>query len=101
MSVQRIQDLAAAAALTGTELVELEQSGGSVQCTTQDIADLASPVTRDTVSALASFASVASQVVPLSKVVIVNKSTSPEPVETTPGVPPAHLNDAGQPSRLR
>jgi len=31
MSVQRIQDLAAAAALTGTELVELEQSGGSVQ----------------------------------------------------------------------
>ena len=41
MSVQRIQDLAAAAALTGTELVELEQAGGSVQCTTQDIADLA------------------------------------------------------------
>ena len=59
MSVQRIQDLAAAAALTGTELVELEQSGGSVQCTTQDIADLASPVTRDTVTALATSGSVA------------------------------------------
>jgi len=42
MSVQRIQDLAAPSLpLTGAELVELEQSGGSVQCTTQDIADLA------------------------------------------------------------
>ena len=42
MAMKRIQDLAAAAALDGTELVELEQAGGSVQCTTQDIADLAS-----------------------------------------------------------
>lgn len=42
MSVQRIQDLAAPSLpLTGAELVELEQAGSSVQCTTQDIADLA------------------------------------------------------------
>ena len=60
MSVQRIQDLAAAAALTGAELVELEQSGVSVQCTTQDIADLAAGgMSRDTVTALATSGSVA------------------------------------------
>lgn len=41
MALKRIQDLGAAATLDGTELVELEQAGGSVQCTTQDIADLA------------------------------------------------------------
>jgi len=41
MALQRIQDLAPAAALTGVELVELEQGGASVKCTTQDIADLA------------------------------------------------------------
>lgn len=54
MSVQRIQDLAAPSLpLTGTELVELEQSGGSVQCTTQDIADLAGGGgSRNTVSVL-------------------------------------------------
>lgn len=41
MALKRIQDLAPAAALDGSELVELEQGGASVQCTTQDIADLA------------------------------------------------------------
>ena len=61
MSVQRIQDLAAPSLpLTGAELVELEQSGGSVQCTTQDIADLAAGgMSRDTVTALATSGSVA------------------------------------------
>lgn len=38
-----INDLDAAATLDGTELVELEQDGGSVKCTTQDIADLGVP----------------------------------------------------------
>lgn len=41
MALKRIQDLDAAATLDGTELVELEQSGGSVKATTQDIANLA------------------------------------------------------------
>lgn len=41
MALQRIQDLAPAAALAGSELIELEQGGASVQCTVQDIADLA------------------------------------------------------------
>lgn len=41
MALKRIQDLDPAAALDGSELVELEQGGASVQCTTQDIADLA------------------------------------------------------------
>lgn len=40
MALKRIQDLSAAGALTGAELIELEQAGASVQCTTQDIADL-------------------------------------------------------------
>lgn len=42
MALQRIQDLVPAASLTGAELVELEQGGSSVKCTTQDIANLAS-----------------------------------------------------------
>lgn len=42
MALKRIQDLDLAAALDGTELVELQQGGASVHCTTQDIADLAS-----------------------------------------------------------
>ncbi len=41
MALKRIQDLDPAGALDGTEIVELEQGGNSVQCTTQDIADLA------------------------------------------------------------
>lgn len=40
MALKRIQDLAPASVLDGTELVELEQGGASVQCTAQDIADL-------------------------------------------------------------
>lgn len=41
MALKRIQDLAAATTpLDGTELIELEQGGNSVQCTAQDIADL-------------------------------------------------------------
>jgi hypothetical protein len=40
MAKVKISDLDDAAALDGTELVELEQDGGSVKCTTQDIADL-------------------------------------------------------------
>ncbi len=40
MAKVTISDLTAAATLDGTELVELEQDGASVQCTTQDIADL-------------------------------------------------------------
>lgn len=40
MAKVKISDLDAAATLDGTELVELEQDGASVQCTTQDIADL-------------------------------------------------------------
>jgi hypothetical protein len=40
MAKVKISDLDVAATLDGTELVELEQAGGSVQCTTQDIADL-------------------------------------------------------------
>ena len=58
MAMKRIQDLAAAAVLDGTELVELEQGGVSVQCTAQDIADLGgggSPTTYDT-AAIASSA---------------------------------------------
>lgn len=42
MALKRIQDLAPAAALDGSEILELEQGGASVQCTAQDIADLAS-----------------------------------------------------------
>ena len=38
---QAISDLTAAGPLDGSELVEATQSGGSVQTTTQDIADLA------------------------------------------------------------
>lgn len=55
MALKRIQDLVAAAALTGAELVELEQAGASVKCTTQDIADLAGgdPGGRDGVTAAA------------------------------------------------
>lgn len=41
MALKRIQDLAPAAALDGSEMIELEQGGASVQCTVQDIADLA------------------------------------------------------------
>ena len=41
MALKRIQDLAPAAPLDGSELIELEQAGASVQCTAQDIADLA------------------------------------------------------------
>ena len=41
MALKRIQDLAPAAALDGSEILELEQGGASVQCTAQDIADLA------------------------------------------------------------
>ena len=41
MALVRIQDLAASAALTGAELLEIEQSGVSVKCTAQAIADLA------------------------------------------------------------
>lgn len=41
MAKVQINDLDAAAALDGTELVEIEQAGQSAQCTTQDIADLA------------------------------------------------------------
>jgi hypothetical protein len=40
MAKVKISDLDVAAALDGTELVELEQGGTSVKCTTQDIADL-------------------------------------------------------------
>lgn len=40
MAKVKISDLDVAAALDGTELVELEQDGTSVKCTTQDIADL-------------------------------------------------------------
>jgi hypothetical protein len=40
MAKVKISDLDDAATLDGTELVELEQDGGSVKCTTQDIADL-------------------------------------------------------------
>lgn len=40
MAKVTISGLPLAATLDGTELVELEQDGGSVQCTTQDIADL-------------------------------------------------------------
>ena len=40
MAKVKISDLDAAATLDGTELVELEQGGTSVKCTTQDIADL-------------------------------------------------------------
>lgn len=40
MAKVKISDLDAAATLDGTELVELEQDGTSVKCTTQDIADL-------------------------------------------------------------
>jgi hypothetical protein len=40
MAKVKISDLEDAATLDGTELVELEQDGGSVKCTTQDIADL-------------------------------------------------------------
>jgi len=39
MAKVKISDLDDAATLDGTELVELEQDGGSVKCTTQDIAD--------------------------------------------------------------
>ena len=41
MADKTISDLDAAAGLDGTEVVELEQDGDSVQCTAQDIADLA------------------------------------------------------------
>lgn len=44
MALKRIQDLTVAAALTGSELVELEQGGASVKCTAQDIANLAPSV---------------------------------------------------------
>lgn len=40
MAKIKISDLDAAAALDGTELVEVTQDGASVQTTTQDIADL-------------------------------------------------------------
>jgi hypothetical protein len=40
MAKVKISDLDVAATLDGTELVELEQDGTSVKCTTQDIADL-------------------------------------------------------------
>jgi len=40
MAKVKISDLDDAATLDGTELVELEQAGTSVKCTTQDIADL-------------------------------------------------------------
>ena len=40
MAKVKISDLDAAAALDGTELVEITQDGTSVQTTTQDIADL-------------------------------------------------------------
>jgi hypothetical protein len=39
--LKRFQDLSAAVALTGTEIVPITQSGGDVQTTTQDIANLA------------------------------------------------------------
>ena len=42
MALKRIQDLTAAAALTGTELLEVEQGGSSAKVTAQDIANLAS-----------------------------------------------------------
>jgi len=41
MALKRIQDLTPAAALDGSELIELEQGGASVQCAVQDIADMA------------------------------------------------------------
>lgn len=41
MALKRIIDLDAAATLTGTELVELQQGSDSVHCTAQDIANLA------------------------------------------------------------
>lgn len=44
MALKRIQDLTAATALAGTELVELEQGGVSAKCTAQDIANLAPSV---------------------------------------------------------
>jgi hypothetical protein len=40
MANRKISELSAAGALTGTELVEIVQSGSNVQTTTQDIADL-------------------------------------------------------------
>ncbi len=50
MALKRIQDLTPATTpLDGTELVELEQGGDSVQCTTQDIADLATSGSGDVV----------------------------------------------------
>lgn len=54
MALVRIQDLPAGTTpLAGTELVELEQGGVSVQATVQDIADLASGgSSRSTVTAL-------------------------------------------------
>lgn len=42
MALKRIQDLTAAATLTGTELLEVEQGGSSAKVTAQDIANLAS-----------------------------------------------------------
>lgn len=42
MALKRIQDLTSAAALSGSELLELEQGGASVRCTAQDIANLVS-----------------------------------------------------------
>ena len=53
MGVVRIQDLAVApVALTGTELVEIEQAGVSYHTTAQAIADLAPSGLRDSVTAL-------------------------------------------------
>lgn len=40
MALKRIQDLSVAATLTGTELLELEQSGVSSYCTVQDIVNM-------------------------------------------------------------
>ena len=60
MSVQRIQDLAAATTpLTGTEILEFEQGGVSVQATAQDIADLATGGGSNTVTAITPAAGVA------------------------------------------
>lgn len=45
MTDEKISQMPAASSLTGSELVELIQSGGNVKATTQDIADLVPPST--------------------------------------------------------
>lgn len=55
MAKVKISDLDPAATLDGTELVELEQGGESVQCTTQDIADLGGGAAASVITKTADF----------------------------------------------